>query len=509
MKLKESIADYLFSADVRGVSIVFVALFSILFGVKFFLLSAGNPINAYPYVSPDGFDWYTEGVYLVTHLFDSQILPSLPVLRPPLFVLITATDYLAGGSGLVLSIVYALAIMGSFYFTLKIIESVSPNIKKMGGWYIIPVAIATTIYPMNFARAFILADTVCISLALGGVYFFADFLLRGRVTSLIIAALVSLLAGLTQTYGLIPFAILCLVSGYILFCKERQKAFSILLSGFFAVIIYVGCIFLWRHLLPHKATPENFTLIKLSADMLGFYIGAWGYYLLPFLLFFMVHRGLYIPSGFSKNIVRLGIVLVGITFLILGFFYQWADSRFTSYLWPWLVIAVFTNFALFKITPKEVISIVTLMLLPLLITPESHWQPSSSSLRLDPARSWIFDYFQKSPIDRGFDKCIGECVGNEFLSNADKYTNSVLKVYLQIVKKPLPPIATKFENKIVHRPWSNGSVEDGWYFVYKGQRRWIADAKWLDKNGYKESDNVEISADELNSIPIDPMPLTP
>ena len=40
-------------------------------------------------ISPDGFDWYTEGLYLLNVNSIEQSL-KLPILRPPVFVIVTA-----------------------------------------------------------------------------------------------------------------------------------------------------------------------------------------------------------------------------------------------------------------------------------------------------------------------------------------------------------------------------------------------------------------------------------
>lgn len=80
----------------------FVALYSLIFALQMWSLSAADVVNRYPYISPDGFDWYLEGVYLAKILKGVELLPSLPILRPPVFVLINMVDYVAGANGLIL-----------------------------------------------------------------------------------------------------------------------------------------------------------------------------------------------------------------------------------------------------------------------------------------------------------------------------------------------------------------------------------------------------------------------
>lgn len=68
--------------------------------------------------------------------------------------------------------------------------------------------------------------------------------------------------------------------------------------------------------------------------------------------------------------------------------------------------------------------------------------------------------------------------------------------------------AQKYEGKIVRQPAANRGKDDGWYLVKNGKRNWIADAAWLEKNGYQASAVIEISSEEFNAIPEDPEPLS-
>ncbi len=61
-------------------------------------------------------------------------------------------------------------------------------------------------------------------------------------------------------------------------------------------------------------------------------------------------------------------------------------------------------------------------------------------------------------------------------------------------------IAEKYDGKIVHQPAANRGKADGWYLVKNGERSWITDGAWLDRNGYKESEVIEISSLEFNAI---------
>lgn len=64
-----------------------------------------------------------------------------------------------------------------------------------------------------------------------------------------------------------------------------------------------------------------------------------------------------------------------------------------------------------------------------------------------------------------------------------------------------------YEGKIVHQPPTNGGKKDGWFLVQNGQRRWISNAAWLEKNSYTPAMVVQISAAEFNALHEDPRSL--
>jgi hypothetical protein len=68
-------------------------------------------------------------------------------------------------------------------------------------------------------------------------------------------------------------------------------------------------------------------------------------------------------------------------------------------------------------------------------------------------------------------------------------------------------VAQAYEGKIVRQPPGNRGKDDGWYLVKNGQRRWITDASWLEKNGYQAAGVIEIDSATFAAIPEDPNPL--
>ena len=85
------------------------AAFLLWFFARIVLLSSGNVLNNYPAISSDGYDWLTEGLYMKLLLKHAVATRVLPVLRPPVFVLVTTLDAFAGQGGYVIAAANALA----------------------------------------------------------------------------------------------------------------------------------------------------------------------------------------------------------------------------------------------------------------------------------------------------------------------------------------------------------------------------------------------------------------
>jgi hypothetical protein len=401
-----------------------VIFFGLVFGIKFYFLCNGDVLNYYPLISPDGFDWYTEGAYLYKS-FATENLPSLTVLRPPLFVLTTLVDFLIGG-GLFLAFIYSISIVFTYFFILWIIELCLGN-KQEKAWFLIPLAIATTIYPVNFIKGYLLSDGLAVCLSLFAVYMLAKYFERNKRHLLIFSSLIAILGGLTQTYALLPYLTFLSLR---VFSKQEElgNRIFLILNALFVLITFFFISYLWRIFLKHESTPQYFDLLKLSFGMFDFYINTWGYYFAPFLLLVITNfRSLkfnkYQSLGMSSLTVTLALGF-------LCFIYQWPESRFTYFLWPWVIISFFSLISpiCFKAATKQ---LTATMLIISFMAPSNYWQPSLKSLSFKYQDNWVVNYFRLIAIDRKLTSCDTlECKGNLFLGNSDPYVNAVIKLNL-------------------------------------------------------------------------------
>jgi hypothetical protein len=400
-----------------------VIFFGLAFGLKFYFLSNGDVLNHYPLISPDGFDWYTEGMYLINSFFEND-LTSLPVLRPPFFVLITLLDCLAGSKGLVLSIFYSLSIVMTYFFMLWIIDK-EYGVKNNDAWFLFPLAISVTVYPINFVKGYLLSDSIAVCLSLCSVFILIKYLNENKKYLLFLSGALALLGGLTQTYALVPYLIFISIRLISKFKTNKANAFLLIANILLIFTSFILISYFWRYLLKHDSTPQNFELLKLSFGMLGFYINTWGYYFFPFLVFLIAIR--YDATFRKKELILVSSTLVTLILGCMCFIYQWPEARFTYYFSPWVLISVFH---LIKPTDERTASrlLVTLMLFASFLAPSNGpWQPSLKSLSLNYDQNWAVSYFKSKSVDRGLDECATpKCEGNEFIENSDQYVKSVM-----------------------------------------------------------------------------------
>jgi len=338
-------------------------------------------------------------------------------------------EYISGSSGIILGAVTGLSIFYTYYFTLSITDYFLGNAKD-SFLHAVAIAVGATFYPLDFIRPYLLADGLAIALALMSVAILVRRQHDLDIQTFISATLVAGLAGLTQTYALIPFLLLCGTGGILCFFSNKRLFICYALAMLCASLIFLIVTYLWRVMIPHLNTPENFTLLKFSGGMLQFYLQTWGFYFAPLFIFFILARRYSILLNF-KNHYLLAITIIAILFAALCFFYQWPEARFTYYLWPWVMILFFSVIRPFSPTAASLILIPMFILI--FLVPQNYWNPSWSTIKFSSTENWVSKYFTTLSVNRGFDTCEKVCSGgNAFLQNSDGYVNSTVNLYLKI-----------------------------------------------------------------------------
>ena len=402
-------------------SALLVLIYSIIFGLKQILLAKGNVIAHFPGIGYDGLDWYTEGAYFINWLFASPPLP-LPMLRPPIFVLICALDNVLGHAGYVLGIINGLCIFFTYIFIFKIIQLLK-GIKQSSNWYAVPLAVGVMLHPLNYFKTYIsYSDNLASTLSIIGFYFFIRYWKSSERSyrHLAIAFMIFLIASLTQTYGLIPYFIAAFL--YLLQNRKDLKSASIpIVSSLTCLVIYLVVKLIWASLLPHETTAYNFGLLRLSLNMLPFYLNAWPifFFSLPFILVSCVQKNALV---IFKAPEILCLPLIALAILVLAFFYQMPEARYTSFAWPWILASIIL---VLKIDRRSIGIASFLIFLPFVAVPANYWIPTLRSVRVIESYhwNWLFDYWNLKSVNFNLSACEIEC-GDEWMSKYAKTYNA-------------------------------------------------------------------------------------
>lgn len=285
---------------------------------------AGNFFNSYPLITSDGFDWIFQGEALYARINNGQPI-FLPVLRQPLFVIIWALDRGFRANGQIYLVVnMCAAALYSLVFTALLKKRTS-----LPASYIFLLSSALVFFPLNLFAAFVLCDLIAISLGLTAFYLFWEFENQRKIIFLASSLILALLAGLTKTYGLIPFLISSgIFVSHELYNRKRNGAVILSMASILLVcLLFVLITATWRSQFDYGMIPNTFSLLKLKTAMTAFYVNLWAFiliYLSPILLL-IVTKFKGIPlSKYSAALLAICIVQFS-----LAYFYQYQDARFT------------------------------------------------------------------------------------------------------------------------------------------------------------------------------------
>jgi len=464
---------------------------------NFVRLSGGNFIDHYPYITPDGYDWYSQGIMLTDALKNFRFAFQWPSLRPPIYVILNAIDYSLGGEGYFLGFIqvsaFLIIVISVRSILIKIVDCKvytvpqSPIIEYLSG-----IVIA---FPLFFISLYNLADLLCVALSLLSVNLFLYCYYKNNNNKMLFlwCVLPALVSGLTQTYGLLPLLIISL-------CFFIFKKIS--LSNYLTIVVplvffYLLTIYIWRQTIPHLGTPDNFVLLRFNKENIRFYINIFILFLLPLVLINLFF-GFKDRSIINTSIINSFKILV-VIFSALCLLYDWRESRFTFSFWTFFYII-----AVVKIIPiDQYYSRVKLYLpmfllfLCMLISPANFWQPTVSRVSMSPKDHWLYQFFTSNPIERHLEYCVTNCIASGYYNSLGNYEKRSIAYFSAILYNKKESCV--FNGKVVQRPWHDGSIEDGLYFVSNCSRGWIANTDWLKKNQINHI--YEISADSLSKIP--------
>jgi hypothetical protein len=395
-------------------------------------LTRGNFLNSYPFISPDGFDWIFEGVYLSRFLgngFDATT-PAL-ILRAPMFVLITALDAVAGGRGIVVALAVALALLVAGSFLILILQEFGVR-----WWIRLWTAVIFVVSPFAYFRGWVLSDAIAIAFMHVCVYCLLRYQRTDQPRWLLFAALAMCGGGWTQTYAIIPFLIGAGITGLTRLFSGGRIVALIAITGA-GVLLYVGGLAGWYRSIPHEMVPTQFGLLQPSLEMLRFYIGVWLFYFGPLLLVPVCYLLSLRKQALALRVDVIIVLASVAAFVVLLFVYQWPEARF-SYFYFGLVlvlVALMLESSVQRLrAPTAIVTLVLVVATSLLVVPQNYWNPAPTELRLQPRNSWLAQYLVGRPLDRfGLQPSCGGtrrfCEASAVPQSYDGYATRILKDY--------------------------------------------------------------------------------
>ncbi len=372
--------------------------------IQFYLMArliSGDFLNSYPFISDDGFDWVAQGFGLKGIVLDGDN-SVWPILRPPVFVFVTFLDAMIGTGGYLIVGAISLSVSGTALASAYLARRL-----HFSDFTVLSIMLAVWFYNLAYFRIWILSDAVCIFLMLWSVVLLLCNRPEETHKNLLLSSILAVLSGLTQSYGLLPFVVMTLSFAVLEFVESRDGSMRRYFSSALAVLAISSLVqLIWGELIPHSARPSNFSLLKFSFDMAGFYAGVWPtafVVFLPALLLIISRRS----SGKWMTADLLSLLASSMVFAGLTFFYQWPEARFTYVYWPvvlclFLVLSRLPSSLEFsqvdKLIRKTCFGIVALGLL--VVPGNGYWQPTVRLTNIDWYSTWIAQLWTGATVDR-------------------------------------------------------------------------------------------------------------
>lgn len=402
----------------------------------FFKIKTGELLNSYPFISDDGYDWVTEGLYLKTFITSGNPNITLPVARPPVFNIVTMLDSFLWGNGVVIALANVIALLALVFYSSRIINQ--KNINFIIHLFFVLLLIYA---PVNYVRFWLLSDSIAIFLGFFAFYNAYKLVIDNNLSikNILITIISIIFAGLCQTYAMIPAGILLGIACLNFLTKKNYlSSLKLILLVSIAGIAYIATITSWFNFLPHKITPANFSLLQVNLNMLGFYFNTWGYYFLPLLpVSYLLLKNI---QSLKFSLLITSLIIIILIHMLLAFFYQWPESRFSFLFWPYLVVLTLLLLDQIDFTKNKTSLYLSLLILIIQIfftSIPNEWQPKLKELKYSDG---IFvRYFKTQSLNR-FNShcCTSESICcNEYIvtDQHSPYVKATMEAYLKLKTK--------------------------------------------------------------------------
>jgi hypothetical protein len=348
-------------------------------------------------VTVDGFEYIFEGFALYLRLRGYPV--GFHFLRNPGFVLVTALDAALGTGGYLVLFVLAASIFAQHYLMVRIGDRLGVSRRITAAF-----VLGSLLFPFSILRFFILSELPAIALMLAGFYGLLRAQEPGRPKLWLAAgAVCASLAGLTQTYGLIPYLMGAGVWGLVALLRQRRIRWDLFVAAAAAVGLVVGVQTLWSWWIPHVYRINYFVFFGLDFQMWPFYANVWAYACLALLPFAAVTAW---RVGWRKLLTAtpaLSLWAIVLAFVALTFFFHGEDIRFT-YMYQqvvFLALMALTPLALspggdgpagaWRVRIERLAWATSILILfqSLVLVPEHYWHPRPAHLRFTSTQDWL------------------------------------------------------------------------------------------------------------------------
>jgi hypothetical protein len=365
-------------------------------------LHRGDFFNSYPFISDDGFDWIAQGVALNERIVGVDASP-WPVLRNPVFVLVTALDDALHASGDVIIFANAAAVTLTF-------ASLGWLGRQLGhgAAALCAALLALCFSTLGFWRLWVLSDTICVALMTASFCLAISHVLSPKRFFICLAAVFAVAAGLTQTYGIIAFCgvVSTVIAGRALTGGRIGRALPATLIA--VVVLTFGLQKLWAAAIPHSGQPAPLDLLKPSFAMTRYYLNVWATSFGVFAPLVIAALAMRLRRNLRPRLYEAALAATLLTFIVLSYFYQWRESRFT-----FIYLTIFFAALLMITRPpvgavaegstverKLIWTCAASALIGLLVVPSDYWMPRLMGTRVDWNHAWVGEALRAQPADR-------------------------------------------------------------------------------------------------------------
>lgn len=383
--------------------------------------------------SPDSLDWVIEGRALINGTSDP-----LPILRNPGYLFFSLADSAANAKGWIFLTSNILGLLLQWFAFVLAGKWLNANCTTT-----LIILVAYFLAPIHFISTYLLSDGLSV-----GIIMFSSVLIwygiaRQNNKFLAVGAILSSFGFLIQMYAIAPLLFGLTYQLFKSFSNRNIKNYLLVSGLIFLALISLLLKNMWEVIVAHESRPKQLELLSISIDMFPFYMSVWFYLFFPIIIATLLLakqiKDLFQVTFLSHEYKQYWFIIFfqACFLLILSFFYQWEESRF-SYSYSGLIYLSLIPFGV-TVTQKcsknvkKIASssfLISSILIGIVFTPANSW--SMKLFEIDKFNPWFLQLYPTNQQYEWVENLISEnCkIGNQ--NKIDEPTNSILTAYTDI-----------------------------------------------------------------------------